>query len=193
VIQDCQAKRQEFMLQPTPRVSRSCDESASDLTLRELFVAEETSLLRYAFSLTGRRAVAEEIVQEVFLLLHKQWEEVTTPKAWLIRTVRNKSFNYLRDNKREVLRGDDDGRGGGDQSPEVTYERMEAAAAVRRLMGELDETDRELLRLKYFDDLKYREISARTGLSMGNVGYRLHHILKELAEKLQQLGIDGES
>ncbi len=37
----------------------------------------------------------------------------------------------------------------------------------------------------------YREISERTGLSVCNVGYRLHHILKQLADKLRQIGIEG--
>ena len=47
--------------------------------------------------------------------------------------------------------------------------------------------------LKYFVDLKYRDISAKTGLSVSNVGYRLHHILRELASKLRSLRIDEQS
>ena len=70
---------------------------------------------------------------------------------------------------------------------------MEAAGYLRLIVEELDEVDRQLVQLKYFDDLKYRDISDKTGLSISNVGYRLHHILKELAEKLRQLGIDGTS
>ena len=34
-------------------------------------------------------------------------------------------------------------------------------------------------------------VRPRTGLSIGNVGYRLHHILKQLAGKLRQFGIEG--
>ncbi len=71
--------------------------------------------------------------------------------------------------------------------------RMEATGALRQIVEELDETDRQLVNLKYFENLKYRDISAQTGLSISNVGYRLHHILKELADKLRPLGIDGMS
>ena len=49
------------------------------------------------------------------------------------------------------------------------------------------------MKLKYFEDLKYREISTQTGLNIGNVGYRLHHILKELAARLRKLGFDEKS
>jgi RNA polymerase sigma-70 factor (ECF subfamily) len=67
---------------------------------------------------------------------------------------------------------------------------METTAAVRLLLDELDEGDRQLVKLKYFDELKYVEISNRLGLTVGNVGYRLHHILIVLAQKLRRLGID---
>ena len=98
------------MLTPTPRVNPAGAEGVSDLTLRALFDREETPLLRYAFSLIGRREVAEEIVQEVFLQLHIRWNEVESPRAWLFRSVRNRVYNHIRDNRRELLTGDDEQR-----------------------------------------------------------------------------------
>lgn len=165
-------------------------------TLRSLFEAEETPLLRYAFSLTGRRAIAEEIVQDVFLQLHTHWDDVENPRAWLFRSVRNRAYNHRRDHRREILTGDDDRPGGsatGSESepPDELLLRMEAAGFLRLMIAELEEGDRQLIHLKYFEGLKYRDISDRTGLSVGNVGYRLHHLLKQLAEKLRHLGIDG--
>lgn len=183
------------MLKATPRVNQSgIDES--ELTVRTLFDAEETPLLRYAYSLIGRRSVAEEIVQEVFLQLHMRWEEIDSPRAWLFRSVRNRVCNYIRDNRRELLSGDDVNSlaaNAHDELPETMLLRMEATGALRQTLAELDETDRQLVVLKYFEGLKYRDISERTGLSISNVGYRLHHILKELAAKLRPLGIDETS
>ena len=194
--QNCQAQRIKSSLKPIFRINRFESQGASKLTLRSLFEAEETPLLRYAFSLTGRRAVAEEIVQDVFLQLHTHWDDVDTPRAWLFRSVRNRAYNYIRDNRREILGSD--GRetqssNAEDETPEALLLRMERAGTLREVVGELDEVDRQLVKLKYFEDLKYRDISAQTGLTSSNVGYRLHHILKELAEKLRQLGIDGMS
>ncbi len=184
------------MLKPTLRVQQPIAQDECKLSLRALFDAEEGPLLRYAFSLTGRRAVAEEIVQDVFLELHAHWEQVETPKAWLMRCVRNKAFSHLRSNKREVLVSDECESASSyvdEDTPEETLTRMEATGALRKMLAELSETDRELVRLKYFEDHKYAEISEQTGLSIGNVGYRLHHILKQLAAKLKQLGIDEKS
>ena len=184
------------MLQQTPRVNQPVAQCECTPTLQELFDAEESLLLRYAFSLTGRRAVSEEIVQEVFLKLHSNWDSVESPKAWLMRAVRNKAFNYIRDNKRELLDSDERQPSlpyTAEETPEETLLRMEATCALRQFLDELDEVDQQLVKLKYFEDLKYSEISHQTGLSAGNVGYRLHHILKQLAGKLRQLGIDGKS
>jgi RNA polymerase sigma factor (sigma-70 family) len=196
VIEYCLAQRTEFMLKPTPRVNQSGAQGVSELTLQTLFDTEETPLLRYAFALIGRRAVAEEIVQEVFLQLHVHWGDVDSPRAWLFRSVRNRAYNYIRDNQREILKIDDgnvQSPNAEDETPEATLLRMEAIGALRQIVEELDETDRQLVKLKYFEGLKYRDISAQTGLSISNVGYRLHHILKELAGKLRPLGIDEMS
>ena len=196
MIQNCQAQRTEFMLKPTPRVNQSGAQGVSKLTVRTLFDTEETPLLRYAFSLIGRREVAEEIVQEVFLQLHTHWDDVDSPRAWLFRSVRNRAFNHLRDNQREILNSDDrnvESSIAEDETPEAMLLRMEATGALRQIVEELDETDRQLVKLKYFEDLKYRDISVQTGLSVSNVGYRLHHILRELASKLRSRGIDGKS
>ena len=78
-----------------------------------------------------------------------------------------------------------------DQTPETFMARVEATSVLRKLVEELDETDRRLVTLKYFEGKRYREISEETGLSIGNVGYRLHHILKLLGQKLGPLGIDS--
>lgn len=192
-IQNCQAERTEFMLKPTPSVNNSCAQGVREPTLRTLFDTEESPLLRYAFSLIGRREVAEEVVQEVFLQLHIHWDNVESPREWLFRSVRNRAYNYFRDNQRAVLNIDDhktQSAKAEDETPEAMLHRMETIGAVRQIVEELDEGDRQLVKLKYFEGLKYRDISDRTGLSIGNVGYRLHHILKGLVGKLRPLGID---
>ena len=69
-------------------------------TLRQVFDAEESALLRFAHSLTGQRETAEDLVQDAFLKLHTHWHEVQQPRPWLFRCVRNLALNHLRDNRR---------------------------------------------------------------------------------------------
>ena len=174
---------------------------AAKPSIEAVFEAEEAPLVRYAYGVVGRREVAEELVQDAFMRLHEHWDTVEKPRPWLYRCVRNRAFNHLRDHKREFLNdpattdeqaaaAPDDGRRGR-EAPDEVLGRMEAAGLVRMLMDEMNERDRELVHLKYFEDLKYSGISERTGMSVGNVGYRLHHILKSLAASLRRVGIEG--
>jgi len=155
-----------------------------------VFESEESGLLRYAIGLVGRRTVAEELVQESFLRLHPIWAEVENPRAWLYRSLHNLAINHLRDRKPETELKEDTAQTEECPPPEVLG-RNEAVGLMRLLIAEMPETDRDLLRLKYNDDLKYQDISQRTGLSVGNVGYRLHHVLKGLADALRHAGIEG--
>jgi len=161
-------------------------------SLVEVFKAEESPLLRYAFGLVGRRAVAEDLVQDAFLRLHEHWEDVKHPRAWLFRCVRNRAYNHVRDHKKETLTDlMDETEGPQRDVPDEALERMEAAGLVHMLLGEMTERDQKLIQLKYFEDQKYTNISEETGMSVGNVGYRLHHILKTLADSLRKAGIEG--
>ncbi|MEZ5277310.1 MAG: sigma-70 family RNA polymerase sigma factor [Opitutaceae bacterium] len=161
-------------------------------TLKDLFVAEEGRVLSLAIGLVGRRAVAEELVQEAFVRLHQVWRQVENPRAWLYRCLRNLSLNHLRDRREETELNEETEAGTDEPAlPDEKLGQREAVGMMRLLMAELDDEDRELIRLKYEEGLKYREISERTGMSIGNVGYRLHHLLSGLADGLRQAGIEG--
>ena len=68
---------------------------------------------------------------------------------------------------------------------------MEAAGQLQLLMAELAPRDGELVRMKYFEGLDYKEIAVRSKMTVGNVGYRLHHVLKGLADGLRRVGVEG--
>ncbi|RYD23463.1 MAG: RNA polymerase sigma factor [Verrucomicrobiaceae bacterium] len=160
-------------------------------TLRQVFDAEESPLLRYAHGIVGQRETAEDLVQEAFLKLHAHWEEVTHPRAWLFRCIRNLALSHIRDHKRETAIPEDHEFSSNTPEPDQTLGKLEAIGALQLLISELDEDDRTLITLKYNEGLKYDQISQRTGLSIGNVGYKLHHALKNLADSLRRLGVES--
>lgn len=159
-------------------------------SIETLFDTEETPLLRYAYSMVLRREVAEEIVQDAFLKLHKHWNDIATPRAWLYRATRNLCLNHLRKHKRETLSDTPDANENPSQfHPDDDLGRMEAIGTLRILIEELPPADRDLIRLKYHDGLTYATIGQQLKLGTGNVGYRLHHLLKHLSQALQHAGI----
>lgn len=161
---------------------------AAGVSLATLFEAEEGPLLQFALGLVRRRSVAEDLVQDAFLRLQPLYAEIENPRAWLYRSLRNLALNHLRDHRRETDLETDTTPTDAELAPE-TLARLEALGQVRLLLCELPPEDRDLLRLKYHEDLKYQEIGRRTGLNPGTVGYKLHHLLKSLADALRHAGI----
>lgn len=159
-------------------------------SLAAVFEAEESGLLRFAIGLVRRRDVAEELVQETFLRLHQVWGQVEQPRAWLYRSLRNLALNHLRDRPNEAEL-QEDAVPHDTTLPVDQLAHNEALGHVRLLLAELPPEDRDLIRLKYHENLKYHEIGRRTGLTSGNVGYRLHHLLKSLADRLRTAGVES--
>jgi RNA polymerase sigma factor (sigma-70 family) len=164
--------------------------NASPRTIAALFESEESALLYYSMAIVKRRIVAEELVQEAFLKLQRVWGQVDNPRGWLYRSVRNLSLNHIREARHETSL--DEERDSQEEClPRELMGRSEAIGAVRMLLAEMPDDDRSLITLKYNEGLKYQEISLRTGLSVGNVGFRLHHALKRLLDGLRRAGIEG--
>lgn len=159
------------------------------ISIEELFDVEESPLLRYAYSIVARREVAEEVVQDAFLKLHKHWKDIETPKAWLYRAVRNLCLNHLRKHQRESLSEDSDHEMSAHDHPDEELGRMEAIGTLQILIEELPPADRALIQMKYHDELSYGKIGTKLNLGTGNVGYKLHHLLKGLSQALQKAGI----
>jgi len=129
--------------------------------------------------------------------LHAQFSEIREPKRWLYRTVHNLALNQLRSGSKIVplkVEASEDGTRVTESvdpqpMPDEQIVRLEGIGLVRLSLEILDERSRELIQLKFNEELSYKEISARTGLSVGNVGYVLHHALKAIAEELAKNGV----
>ena len=160
-------------------------------SIEELFDAEESPLLRYAYGMVARREVAEEMVQDAFLKLHQHWDAIETPKAWLYRATRNLCLNHLRKHKRETLSEESDHNESPNDKPDEQLGRMEAMGTLKILIEELSDADRGLIQLKYHDELTYGNIGEQLKLSAGTVGYKLHHLLKHLSESLKKYGVSS--
>ena len=166
-------------------------------SIEELFAALESPLLSYALRLLGERAPAEDTVQEAFMRLHTQFKEVQEPRRWLYRTVHNLALNQRRQAGKVVpLEQPSEGASADAQDttdpeplPDEQISRWEGIGLVRLSLAALDERSREIVRLKFHEELSYKEISERTGLTTGHVGYLLHHALKTIGAELTKTGV----
>lgn len=167
-------------------------------TIAQLFAALESPLLSHALRWLPNRQAAEDIVQEAFMRLHVQFDQVRQPRPWLYRTVHNLALNHQRDNAKLVSLSPPSAQSDVSDPPDLSdpqplpdeqITRWEHIGLVRLCLENLDTRSRELVRLKFNEGLSYKEISVRTGLTPGHVGYLLHHALKTVADELAKTGV----
>jgi RNA polymerase sigma-70 factor (ECF subfamily) len=176
------------------RQSNDAAPPATPDSITALYEAKESALLLYAQRLAPDRDAAQDIVQEAFMRLHAEFETIRQPVPWLYRTVHNLALNQVRAGRKVVPLAtpetpEEFTPPDPQLLPDEQIERMEAIGQIRLCLATLDERRRELLRLKFEEGLSYKEISERTHLSMSNVGYLLHHALKDLAVSLKKAGV----
>src|SRR5438093_12231853 len=161
------------------RPDRASGPPSGQEPIEELFAALESPLLSYALRLTGELGAAEDVVQDAFMKLHAHFDDVREPRRWLYRTVHNLALNHRRDAGKIVpleIPKEEGVASAADTAdpqplPDEQIARLEGIGLVRLSVETLDDRSRELIRLKFNEGLSYKEISARMGLSIGNVGY----------------------
>jgi RNA polymerase sigma-70 factor (ECF subfamily) len=163
--------------------------------VKEWFKKLEKPLMIYAFQIVHDREEAQDLVQDAFLRFFKQEDEIVEPKAWLYKTLRNLSISFLRKNGRLQRTTDEDQLDFLDSMNRPVesilvknLEKDEALNRVRHAISLLPKESAEIIQLKFEQQKSYNEISQITGLSVSNVGYKLHHIIKDLSQALKREG-----
>lgn len=143
---------------------RNGDEAAFEA----LYLAHHAALWRFAYAQVRSAAVAEELVQEVFLALWRDragWEVATSVRAWLYGAVRNQALKHLR-HERVVARLADRVPGGGAGRAEAApgdahadVEARELDQAIARALAALPERRRLAMTLRWTHDLGAPEIA----------------------------------
>jgi RNA polymerase sigma factor (sigma-70 family) len=150
----------------------------------------ERPLCSYAFSLLRNLDWARDAVQDTFLRLCGQNPEKLEGREapWLFRVCRNRSLDILRKEKPSQLMSDPQKDAlSEERSPDEEAAQGDLKSLLPRFLSKLPKNQREVIRLKFQQQLSYREIAACTQLSESNVGYLLHTGIKTLREQMINL------
>lgn len=135
--------------------------------------------------IVGTRADADDVVQDAFLkALAGLGDAIRSPAAWMTTTVRNLAFDHLR-HRGVVAHFAAHGEPDGDAAPAPSVEdglarRLEAAAAVMRIVQVLDEADVVAMLLRIVFDEDHAALARRTGRSTGAMRVALHRAHKRV-------------
>lgn len=160
----------------------------ADIVCRAM-AEHEQALVGYALGIVRDLETARDVVQDTFVKLYEQTpDRVDGPglKAWLFTVCRNRSLDMLRRRKRLVSLEEESVEEPvcHDPLPDETSARDDQASEVLRFLKRLPANQAEVLRLKFQNDLSYKEISAVTGLSVTNVGFLIHTAIRRLRQLL---------
>jgi RNA polymerase sigma-70 factor (ECF subfamily) len=148
----------------------------------------ESALIGYASTILHDIDLARDVVQDTFTRLCQQNLEKVRDnlKPWLFTVCRNRAFDVLRKEKRNQPLDDIHWQkvAGPGLPPDLESARQDQLKEITACLDRLTSNQRDVIILKFQQDLSYREIQAITGLTTGNIGFLIHTGLQRLREIL---------
>lgn len=185
---------------------RITDEARDDVLLKRaargdedafalLYRRHQASIYRYALRMTGNPWAAEEIVQDVFMMLvrePKKYDAARGPLgAFLFGVARNRVMKHLERTPREISLDDDNENltviSHNGHTPASWTEQQQRREQVRAAVLELPAEFREAVVLCELEELSYREAAEKAGCPIGTIRSRLHRGRTLLLAKLEML------
>ncbi len=179
-------------------------------TIREIYQRHSRGIFNYAYRLVGDYQWAEEILQETFLRAFSRAETFrkgARVSTWLYRIAMNLSYDHLRSPKnrpkvslsqRRITSDGEDSPGLGDRlesplsTPREIVEESEVASLIREAIDSLPEKEKNVVLLRHYQGLKFREIAEVTGLTQRTVQNCLRRGRDKLSQRLTRLGLNPE-
>ncbi|MCX5772013.1 MAG: sigma-70 family RNA polymerase sigma factor [Candidatus Hydrogenedentes bacterium] len=167
------------------------DDTRRDLLTREDWVAAvlaryEQPLVQYAYRIVHDVELARDVVQDTFLQLCRANRAKIEGQlgAWLYTVCRNRALTVRRKESRMTNLADKDVAVAPDDASAAAVQD-ETSRRVLAVLAKLPLEQQEAFRLKFQDDLNYREISRVMNVSLGKVSALMKDALNALRMELK--------
>lgn len=136
----------------------------------------KAGIFRFALSILRDPQLAEDVLQETFvrLLSAKRLPAPGSEQAWLYRVARNLCYDILRRKKRET-----EEPAAESAPPDQSWEFIE-------LISSLNETEREIVSLKFIGGLSHQEIAKITGATVHGAKKRYERAIQKLRREMEE-------
>ena len=133
---------------------------------------------------------ANDIAQNTFV---KIWQNLPSFRSesnlytWIYRIATNETFDFLRKKKRYVFAAEGDYRDQLKQNlaDDNIFDGNEIEKKLQKALLSLPDKQRIVFNMKYFDEMKYDEISTILGTSVGALKASYHHAVKKIEKNLE--------
>lgn len=157
-----------------------------------LYAALQQPLLRYLWTFVRNGTVAEDLLQDAFLQIHRARHTYTPPRPvrpWVYAISRHVALMHLRSGRRRKEKIADE------QLPEVPVppevEKLADSATLHRLLAHLPRSSQEVLMMHHLLGLSFQEIGQALGIAAGTAKVRAHRALKTLRQRVADLNGSG--
>nr|WP_245618226.1 SigE family RNA polymerase sigma factor [Knoellia aerolata] len=165
--------------------------AAADDGVSSLYAVQWFPMVRLAWLFVHDDLLAEEIVQDAFVALHRKWQDVREGRetAYLRQSVVNGARSALRHHKVEQRYLDSTTRGGHLQvaSAEDAALASVGSADLFARLQRLPARQREVLVLRYYLDLSESQIADALGIAPGSVKAHAHRGLAALRTQMEDV------
>lgn len=128
---------------------------------------------------------ADDVLQNTFI---KAWTGLDSFRGdaklstWLFRIANNETLNFL-ERKRQTLSIDDEAAVGvaARLEGDPYFDGDETARQLQEAIASLPDKQRQVFNLKYFDEMKYEDMSDLLGTSVGALKASYHHAVKKIS------------
>ncbi|MBQ7952757.1 MAG: RNA polymerase sigma factor [Alistipes sp.] len=152
----------------------------------------------YIRMMVGDADVAADIAQETFIKAVRVIDEGRYTDSgkflsWILRIAHNKALDYFRSQKNNNFVSESSAGYNvlgtmryADKSVEDSMISEQISADVRALVELLPEEQREVVKLRYYSDLSFKEIAEQTGVSINTALGRMRYALINLRRMIQE-------
>ena len=150
-------------------------QKGNDKAYLKLFQTYEKELYRIAYMYVKNKEDALDIIQETAYLSFKNLKSLKYPeyfKTWLIRIVINCSLDLIRKNKKIIQINE--------EFEESYDEDISLKLTIAELMEKLNEDEKSIVILKFYEDYTFNEISEILEIPLGTGKSILYRALKKL-------------
>ena len=147
----------------------------------EIYKKYSREIYNYLLFLSCTREEAEDILQDIFVKFWKMFDTlvgIQNLRAYLFRMARNRFIDIKRKRKRFVETEINEEIF--DFHTEDISEKIRKKEFVKKLLSVLNEEEREIITLRFYENMKFREISEVTGLNENTIRVKYMRILEKL-------------
>jgi RNA polymerase sigma-70 factor (ECF subfamily) len=163
-------------------------QARDDSAFEELVEMFQKRLHYYVERLVEDRHEADDVVQDVWVDVYRSLPRLRSPRAfrvWLYRIARDKVYTMFRKRSRWMKPADEvEAVEDGGEEPGFS---ADDAARIHEGLRKLPPAQREVLTLRFIENMSYEEIAGATGCRLGTVRSRIHYAKQALRRTMEEV------